>query len=263
MNKQPAKLVSQCLRVIEQWELEPRDRYTLYAARWNQAFGINILSDEFWMNFITRLTNKEMVDLGLDSKQKEELIGTFIDSGIQIKFKKSVHGPYGTWTNRDRMKMKNVDMMNYEWFFKQILEIEYGIIEFTAPKSGKYRIIQQSRSTNPKFGGKPSFGVNLELKIVLKKGEKLQIFIADTVFLFDKNQRLISVPGAAGIGGTGYNNGSMTTELQYSGEFDQIHGNGGGQGNWNCSGYKRGTGSTMQLGANYQGGSTFVDRNYW
>ena len=52
------------------------------------------------------------------------------------------------------------------------------------------------------------------------KGDKLFIFICDSVFLFDTNKKLMSVPGAAGASGNHNSNGSMTTELQHSDKFE-------------------------------------------
>ena len=51
------------------------------------------------------------------------------------------------------------------------------------------------------------------------KGDKLFVFIADTVFLFGQNKKLISVPGAAGFCGNHLCNGSLTTELEHSDQF--------------------------------------------
>ena len=169
-NKQPAKLVNQCLRVIGQSEFEPRERYQFYEGRWNYKGD----SDEFWINFITQLTYNEIVDLQLDSKKEEELFRIYKDhksidfKKIEIKFKESVHGPFGTWTNRDRMLMENLDLQNNKWI-EQFLKIENGMIECTIPRSGKYQIIQQSRSMNQWKSGKPSLGVNIELRMGLTK----------------------------------------------------------------------------------------------
>ena len=57
------------------------------------------------------------------------------------------------------------------------------------------------------------------------KGDKLFIFICDSVFLFDTNKKLMSVPGAAGASGNHKSNGSMTTELQHSNQFIRARGN--------------------------------------
>ena len=46
-------------------------------------------------------------------------------------------------------------------------------------------------------------------------------FICDSVFLFDKNKKLISVPGSAGWCGNHLSNGSITTDLQNSRKFIQ------------------------------------------
>ena len=50
------------------------------------------------------------------------------------------------------------------------------------------------------------------------------VFIADSVFVFDNDKTLISVPGAAGMCGDHLSNGSMTTELQHSNDFDEYTG---------------------------------------
>ena len=58
--------------------------------------------------------------------------------------------------------------------------------------------------------------------IYIKK-DKLLIFITETVFLFDENRKLISVPGAAGASGNHWSNGSLTTELQHADRFRETH----------------------------------------
>merc|ERR1712062_203504 len=147
--------------------------------------------------------------------------------------------------------------------------MENGLIEFTIPKGGRYKIVQKSRSSNRSNG--PAMGVTIELHSDYKKGEKLFIFVADSIFLFDVNKKLISVPGAAGWCGNYLYNGSVTTELQ---NCDQYYGEILGDGydtesvlngdnrtqSANGSGYKNG--KKYGSGGDRQGGSTFVDSRY-
>ena len=51
------------------------------------------------------------------------------------------------------------------------------------------------------------------------KGDKIFIFIAVSVFLFDESKKLISVPGAAGEYGNHISKGSLTSELQNSDRY--------------------------------------------
>ena len=45
------------------------------------------------------------------------------------------------------------------------------------------------------------------------------MFIADTIFLFDEEKKLIAVPGAAGWQGDHGSNGSLNRDLQNSEKF--------------------------------------------
>ena len=88
--------------------------------------------------------------------------------------------------------------------------------------------------------------------------------------MFDKNKRLISVPGAAGFKGNHYCNGSLTRDLHKSGRLRvRFYSNDGydpesilngtnRKRSYTGSGYRHGT-YDFPGG---QGGSTFVDQRY-
>ena len=92
---------------------------------------------------------------------------------IQLKFKKSFYGEYGHKTDRTKMNKDQLDIQKKDWM-ENYLVMENGLIEFTIPTTGKYQVIQQSRSANrhlpwDKSGGLPAMGVNITLLIDLKQ----------------------------------------------------------------------------------------------
>jgi hypothetical protein len=191
---------------------------------------------------------------------------------IELKFKKTFYEYHVSYQCTDRVKMKieELDINNESWMDNH-LKMENGLVEFTIPKTGKYHFVQQSRSSNlddrERIG--PAMGVNVELEIDLKRGEKLYVFIADTIFLFNQNMKLISVPGSAGSWGNHLSNGSLTTELEHSDQFEVETASLGydyqsvlnGTNRKYCdtgSGYKAGT----KRYPGSQGGSTFVQPQY-
>ena len=67
------------------------------------------------------------------------------------------------------MNIGQLDIEKKDWM-ESYLKMENGLIEFTIPKTGKYQIIQQSRSSN--YDGErkgPAFGVNIRFQINLKQ----------------------------------------------------------------------------------------------
>ena len=149
---------------------------------------------------------------------------------IQLKFKKTFYDVCGRSTDRDYMTITELDL-KYENWMENYMTMENGLIEFTIPKTGRYEIIQKSRSTN--VDGRRALGVTvqfvlnlervksfkLEILFIIIKEDKLFIFIADTIFLFDRNKKLISVPGSSGGSGNYLGNGSLTNDLQHSDHF--------------------------------------------
>ena len=96
--------------------------------------------------------------------------GIFDFDPIQLKFKKSFYGDDGDETFRTQMNIDQLDIGNEEWI-RNYLKMENGLIEFTIPKTGKYQIIQQSRSSNFDRNERkgPAMGVNIRLKMNLKQ----------------------------------------------------------------------------------------------
>ena len=93
---------------------------------------------------------------------------------IQLKFKNDFYGVEGDRTDREKMEIEKLDIEFDNWMEKYLaMEIKpcQGLIEFTVPKTGKYQIIQQSRSTN--FDDRdmlgPAMGVTVQFKLNLKK----------------------------------------------------------------------------------------------
>ena len=62
--------------------------------------------------------------------------------------------------------MDQLDIKKKAWM-KNYLKMNNGLIEFTIPKTGKYEIIQQSRSSNMYHG--PAMGVYIEFELNLKQ----------------------------------------------------------------------------------------------
>ena len=97
--------------------------------------------------------------------------GIFDFESIQLKFKKSFYGSYGYNTDRTKMNIDQLDIDNEEWI-RTYLTMENGLIEFTIPKTGKYQIIQQSRSSNRDYNYDckgPAMGVNMRFAMNLKQ----------------------------------------------------------------------------------------------
>ena len=92
---------------------------------------------------------------------------------IQLKFKKSFYGIKGSHTDRTRMIIEELDTECKDWM-EDYLKIENGLIEFTIPKTGKYEIIQQSRSSNADRSNRigPAMGVTVSLELDLKMVRK-------------------------------------------------------------------------------------------
>ena len=103
---------------------------------------------------------------------QDELRKLFDFKMIKLMFKKSFY-ENGYKTDRTKMELDELDIEHKQQpRMKAYLKIEKGLIEFTIPKSGKYEIIQQSRSSNNNVDDSvdgPAMGVNLELELVLKK----------------------------------------------------------------------------------------------
>ena len=90
---------------------------------------------------------------------------------IQFKFKKTFYGEWGNGTDRTKMNIEQLDF-EYEDWMKSYLTMENGIIEFIIPKTGKYEIIQQSKSTNinsSRLVIGPALGVTVKFNMNLKK----------------------------------------------------------------------------------------------
>ena len=67
--------------------------------------------------------------------------------------------------------MEQLDLENENWM-KSFLKMENGMFEFIIPKTGKYEIIQQSRSTNinsSRLVIGPALGVTVKFNMNLKK----------------------------------------------------------------------------------------------
>merc|ERR1712130_403240 len=116
------------------------------------------------------------------------------------------------------MKMDKLEFESKEWIEKS-LEMKNGLIKWTIEEEGKYEFHLESRSINYIIGS--AVGVNIKLKMNLKKNDILYLFIADTIFLFNKEKKLIAVPGAAAWSGDGRSNGSVNQDLQNSELFEE------------------------------------------
>ena len=103
-----------------------------------------------------------------DSVQNEQPLFDF--KTIELKFKKKFYGQNGSVTDRNKMKIEELDI-KYEDWMKNYLKMKNGLIEFTVPKTGRYQIIQQSRSVNEDTDSVrgPSMGVTVELYVDFKK----------------------------------------------------------------------------------------------
>ena len=209
---------------------------------------------------------------------------SFIDfDRIELKFKKTFYRKFGVFTDRTNMKITELEM--FETWMKSWIDtylvMKNGLMELTIPKTGKYQFILQSRSSNRDWSDAwndwndasrgPAMGVNVELVMDLKKGDKVYVFLADTVFLFDEDKKLISVPGAAGYIGNHLCNGSITKETKQSDQFNRNISKIGYDPQSVLNGTNRkwsGNGSGYKVSTRYQyrvcvpGGSTFVHPEY-
>ena len=90
---------------------------------------------------------------------------------IQLKFKKSFYGIFGYDTDRTKMQINELDIENKNWMTTN-LKMDNGLLEFTIPKTGKYEIVQESRTSNyflgPSVTG-PAMGVHVTIEMNLKK----------------------------------------------------------------------------------------------
>ena len=90
---------------------------------------------------------------------------------IQLKFKKRFYGKFGCDTDRTKMNKDQLDIEMKDWI-ETYLKMNNGLIEFTIPKTGKYEIIQQSRSSNrdTRSGTEgPAMGVHIKFEMNLKQ----------------------------------------------------------------------------------------------
>ena len=175
----PDSLLLQCLNLIEKCEIEPNIRFQIYKNLSNLEIENEI--KPFLINFVTQLTYKEILNLILEPEDEHDLLQIYkefksIDfTTFEIKFQKSFYGKLGYYADRDEMKIENLDLTNRDWI-KEFIKFENGFIELEIPKSGKYSIYQESRSTNrdrwaavyPNCTG-PAMGVNLSFEMELEK----------------------------------------------------------------------------------------------
>ena len=84
---------------------------------------------------------------------------------IELKFKKSFYGDYGYRTDRNKMKIGELEIEYKDWMDTH-LTMENGLIEFIVPKGGRYEIVQKSRSSNWDKGdlSGPAMGVTIEFQ---------------------------------------------------------------------------------------------------
>ena len=107
----------------------------------------------------------------LEILEKLMKMGIKIFGPIELKFKKNFYGSDGVKTDRTKMNIDQLDTDNEEWI-KTYLKMNNGFIEFTIPKTGKYQIIQQSRSSNQDWDEEctgPAMGVNIRFKMNLNQ----------------------------------------------------------------------------------------------
>ena len=76
----------------------------------------------------------------------------------------------GEKTDRDEMKMDELEIENKKWIGKN-LKMKNGLIKWTVKDKGEYEFHLESRSTNWDWDDckGPAMGVNIELKMNLKK----------------------------------------------------------------------------------------------
>ena len=111
------------------------------------------------------------IDNPLDKDIKEDSLFDF--KMIKLKFKKNFYGEDREKTDRARMKIEELDIEYQNWM-NTFLTMDNGLMEFTIPRSGIYRIIQQSRSTNMdvtehRTMSGPAMGVTITLELRMKK----------------------------------------------------------------------------------------------
>ena len=111
-----------------------------------------------------------MFEMEIENPLDETVRPLFHFETIQLKFKSSFYGEDGYETDRTKMKIEELDIEYKDWM-EHYLKMENGLIEFTIPKTGKYQIVQQSRSSNADaydMDG-PAMGVNVTLELASKK----------------------------------------------------------------------------------------------
>ena len=86
-----------------------------------------------------------------------------------VKIERSFCGG-GEKTDRDEMNMDELEIENKKWI-KKNLKMKNGLIKWTVKDKGEYEFHLESRSTNWDWDDckGPAMGVNIELKINLKK----------------------------------------------------------------------------------------------
>ena len=90
---------------------------------------------------------------------------------IELKYKKAFYGQDGTITDRNNMQINQLDI-RYRYWMHKYLKMTNGLIEFTIPQTGIYRIHQQSRNSNCQG---PSRGVNIQFKMEMEKVKNINI----------------------------------------------------------------------------------------
>ena len=105
-----------------------------------------------------------------ETVQHIENISLYDFEMIELKFNKSFYGKEGRSCDRRYMKIEELDIEKEDWM-ETYLKIENGLLELIIPKTGKYQIIQQSRSTNYGIGREvgPAMGVRVEFEMELIK----------------------------------------------------------------------------------------------
>ena len=115
------------------------------------------------------------IDIGNPCRETNESLYDF--KMVQLKYKKTFYGTEGSDTDRTKMKIEelDIDFESNAWI-KNYLSMEKGLIKFRIPKTGKYEIDQQSRSSNSDMAVRmgPAMGVTVSLELDLKLVRKLQ-----------------------------------------------------------------------------------------
>ena len=111
-----------------------------------------------------------MFEMEIENPLDETVRPLFHFETIQLKFKRSFYGEDRYETDRTKMKIEELNIEYKDWM-KKYLKMENGLIEFTIPKTGKYQIVQQSRSSNMNdedIEG-PALGIIVTLELASKK----------------------------------------------------------------------------------------------